>query len=387
MADSVQRIPLAEVTDLIEVGAPLPFRVLDGQARLLLSARQVVASASQLESLIERGAWAEGDAVQAERKRRGEGESTPAAGERRETLFDRWEHAIWELDALMRRLAAAEPLDAALREAATRHAALVDREPDVALFMAMRQDDRRFALYPLTHALHTGSLCLFAARQLGWEPERQQRLVLGALTMNASMLELQAAMAEQSAPPTPKQMGLIRSHTERSAAMLAASGVRDTAWLALVRDHHEQPGGGGYPRGIAEVGDDARLLRAADVFMAKISPRALRAPMIPQAAAKQLFQQEKGGPIAGALIKSIGVHPPGGLVQLASGEVGVVAHRAGAGRAAASVATLTDRAGRPVPETHLRDTAQPAYAIKGTAPEGFSVKRVFGERVYGMLEP
>ena len=33
-------------------------------------------------------------------------------------------------------------------------------------------DDRRFALYGVTHALHTATVALFCARQLGWSPAR-----------------------------------------------------------------------------------------------------------------------------------------------------------------------------------------------------------------------
>jgi hypothetical protein len=379
------RVPLQQVADLIGIGQPLPFRVLDAPGRLLLNEGQVVASQAQFEALCERGAWAENDAVQAERRRRedGKGEAKPL---HRETLFDHWERTVWDLEALVRRLAKGECREAPLREFARRHGALVDRDPDVALFMAMRQDDGRFALYPATHALCSATLCLFTARQLGWEAARVEALVLAALTMNASIVELQSEMAEQGEPPTPGQAKLIRAHPAKSAALLEAAGVRDEAWLAIVRDHHERQGGGGYPRGLAEVSDAARLLRSADVFMAKISPRAKRPAIVPQAAAREFFQQEKGGPIAGALIKAIGVHPPGSLVQLKGGEVAVVARRAN-GHGGALVATLTDAAGKPVTQTAHRDTGEAAHAIAAPHAGGKAVKRVFPERVYGLMEP
>lgn len=83
----------------------------------------------------------------------------------------------------------------------------------------------------------------------------------------------------------------------------------------------------GYPRAVAEVTDTARLVRAADVFAAKISPRAFRAPLAPQAAARQLFEEEQGGPIAAALIRAVGLYPQGDFVRLKNGEAAIVAHR------------------------------------------------------------
>ena len=41
-------------------------------------------------------------------------------------------------------------------------------------------------------------------------------------------------------------------------------------------------------------------------------------------AARQLFQEEQGGALAGALIKAVGVYPPGDLVRLKNGDIGVV---------------------------------------------------------------
>ena len=384
--DADQRVPLADVRDLVAIGTALPFRVLDAHARLLLSQGQVVASETQLESLLERGAWVEYAAVQQERLARGGDKPTPAAAaaHRSNSLFDRWEQQVWELDGMLRKLAKRLPQAAELEAFGTQFVALVERDVDVALFMAVRQDERRFALYALTHGLHTAALAVLTARQLGWAEAQVRCIARAAVTMNVSLLELQAAMAEQGAPPTPRQMEQIRSHPERSAQMLRDGGVTDADWLNTVLDHHEQSGGGGYPRGLAQVPDAVRVLRAADVFAAKITPRALRPALSPQQAARELFQREAGHPLAGALIKSVGVHPPGELVLLHSGEVAIVTRRAAKGPAPL-VASLSNRNGQPTVGTVVRDTAQPEFAIVGPCTDRARFSRVLPERVYGLI--
>jgi HD-GYP domain-containing protein (c-di-GMP phosphodiesterase class II) len=261
---------------------------------------------------------------------------------------------------------------------------LVDRDVDVALFMLVRQDDRRSALYALTHGLHAATLAALTGRQLGWDDARVRCIARAALTMNVSLLEVQATMAEQSEPPTKRQMELIRSHPGRSAQMLRDSGVTDAEWLDVVLDHHEQAGGGGYPRGLAQVSDNVRVLRAADVFTAKITPRALRAALAPQQAARELFQQEAGSLLAGALVKSVGVHPPGELVQLRSGEVAIVTRRAAKGPSPV-VACISNRNGQPMIDTLVRDTAQPEFAITGPYADRAKFPKVPPERVYGLI--
>jgi HD-GYP domain-containing protein (c-di-GMP phosphodiesterase class II) len=385
-----ERVPLNDVRDLIALGLPLPFRVLDEHARLLLGKGQQVVSESQLAMLLERGAWVERDQVVAVRRLREAAVDFSLAGKvpsaRKLTLFDRWEKQVWEFDALQRRIGKFRDLRADLHAQADDVIGLVDRDHDVALFNAVRRDDRRFALYALTHSLHVAALCILTARLLGWDPARVQTLTCAALTMNVSTIELQATLAEQDTAPTARQRELIRNHPQRSAQLLRDSGVDDVQWLAIVEDHHEQIDGGGYPRGIKEVSDLARVLRAADVYMANISPRAQRAPLTPQVAVRQLFQQEQGGVIATAMVRAIGIYPPGDVVQLRSGEIAVVTRRAAKGPAPL-VSSVSHTNGMPMLETLKRNTAEPEFAIVGqaTPSQMVALPRLLPERFYGLI--
>ncbi|MBL8343506.1 MAG: phosphohydrolase [Rubrivivax sp.] len=392
------RVPLTEVADLMAPGQPLPFRVLDGAGRLLLAQGQTIHGVQQLKALLERGASVEQEEVREVRAR--QAAATPGGGPvpslREPTWFDRFEQQTWGLDELLRTLnKGAEMLAATEAETGSPWVARVgvfadtfiervERHPDAALFLAVRQDDRRFALYALTHALHTATVVLLGARQLGWAPAQARTAVLAALTMNASIVELQARMAEQKEPAGKGQLELIRTHPHRSAELLAAAGVADALWLDAVRDHHERKGGG-YPRGEAEPGEVARLVRACDVFTAKISPRALRAALPPQVAARQLFQEEGGGPLAMAVIKAIGVYPPGDLVSLKNGEAAVVVARSASANAP-QVAVLLSAQGKPVNGAPRRDTGQPELAIAGPLADRSRISRVLPEVVYGLLK-
>jgi len=383
MTTASDRVPLPDVRDLLQIGRPLPFRVLDAHERLLLNEGHVLADEAQFESLVERGAWAERALVEAERVARAAA-ARGAAIKPPLSLFDRWERLLWQFDKLTRAFVRREEPGSAVPLFFEVLRDLVDRDPDVALFLCVRQDDRRFALYALTHAMHCAVVVLLTGRHLGWPEARVASLACAALTMNLAMLELQATMAEQDTPPTKKQLEQIRAHPAASVALLRAAGITDADWLSAVTEHHEQPGGGGYPNALTEVGELAQVLRAADVYLAKISARAKRPPMATQMATRQLFQQRPGDPLAMAMIKTLGVHPPGSLVQLQSGEIGVVVRRPAAGPHPL-VATLSDKKGKPSGETHRRDTAQPEFAVVGPLQDAKAFPRVLPERVYGVI--
>jgi hypothetical protein len=383
-----QRAPLSGVRDLIIVGQPLPFHVHDEFGRRLLAAGQVILGDTQLEMLLERGAWVDSEEaanVRRDRQAAAGGGGSPVMSVYREpTLFDRWEKLVWELDALLRKVIAGMPCAPELEGLGRQLLAQVERDIDVALFMTIRPADNRFALYALQHALHAATVGVVLSKQLAWSIDQQLRLVLGALTMNVSILELQAQMAAEKDPPTMRQRQIVRAHPETSAAMLQTAGVTDAEWLVMVREHHERPDGTGYPSGAKGIGELAHALRLVDVFTAKISPRAFRPALSIQVAARQMFQEELGGSMAAGMIKALGLYPPGDLVQLKNGEIAVVARR-GPSATTPLVASLTNAAGQPIAATSHRDTAKPEFAITGPAGERKGLSRVLPERVYGLM--
>lgn len=386
MESASDRVPFEGVRDLLQLGHPLPFRVLDLHSRLLLNAGQVLANEAMFDGLVERGAWAELAEVVAERARRA-GDATRAAASAvpTPTLFDHWEKLLWQFDLLMRALVRHSARREAVVAFYSNLTALVERDADVALFHCVRHDDQRFALYPLTHAIHCAVVTTLAGRKLGYPEAKVVSIGCAALTMNLSILELQAVMAEQDTEPTNRQREQIRAHPEASVLLLRAAGVDDVDWLATVAQHHEHADGKGYPLGQVEVCDAANLLRAADVYMAKISPRAKRPPMAAAHAGRQLFQERGGDALAMSLVKTMGVHPPGSLVQLKSGEVAVVIRRPASGPHPL-VATLSDVRGRPNSQTLRRDTSQAEFAIQGPVQDTQAFPRVLPERVYGIID-
>jgi hypothetical protein len=384
VAEAPRRVGLNEVGDLMAPGAPLPFAVLDNLGRLLLAAGQRVHDARQLNALLERGGCVNEDEAAAVRLARASGDAAAAPAPRQRSWFDRFDRQTWGLDDLLRQLGRGERVAAQIEAFADDHIALVERQLDAALFVAVRQDDKRFALYSLTHAIHTATAVLVTARQLGWRADDTRRGVLVALTMNAAIVELQARMAEQSDPPSRKQLDQIRAHPQQSAQQLRAGGVADEVWLAAVEAHHERADGSGYPLGSTQAGPIAHVVRAADVFMAKISPRALRAPLPPQQAARQLFQEEKGGTVATALIKAVGIYAPGDFVKLKNGESAVVVQRAASGNVP-PVAALLGATGRPLHGAPRRDTTLPEYMIAGALADHSGLPRVLPEQIFGIL--
>ena len=370
------------VQSQVVVGVPLPFGVRDAQGTLLLAKGQIINDEAHLAALFDRGMYADADEVQ--RAHQQPLATSAAASTRRLTLIDRWEQLIGQLEAVLR--SATEPglpdrvavLSAALL-------ALQRRDADIGIYMAMRQDPKRLATYGLSHSIYTAMGCGLAAGRLGWSNTDTSRIVSAALTMNLSIIELQGRLAMQCGKPTTTQLAQLRAHPEVAAASLAAAGISDSLWLETVAQHHERPDGAGYPQGLSAPAELATALRLADVLLAKISPRADRAPLPIQQAHRDLFADGGSAPFATALIKEFGIYPPGDFVRLKSGELAVVVRR-GANAMQPEAAAITDRNGTPIVAAPRRDTSRPEFAIVGPMLDKRLVLRVPPERFYGLPE-
>lgn len=351
----MHHMPLEQVRHQIAAGQPLPFNVYRPDTTLLLARGQVVHNAHQIENLFERGSLVDIHELRPV--------STDPVTAPRALLPQLWRASMERVGAVLRD-PRAETFRGALDEAAAPLHALIDRDPDLAIFQVLRQDGSPYTQYGVNHSVHTAIVARLVAQRLGWHVDDMQRAFKAALTMNIAMLELQGRLAEQTTPLTEAQRQQIHDHPAAGRAMLETAGVTDEYWLRAVAEHHEERNGTGYPTGTREPSELATLLHRADVYTAKLSSRATRDAQAADRAGRDIFMQDPGHPVCAALVKEFGVYPPGCFVELACGETGVVIAR-GSTVMTPIVAAMTNVYGHSMPEPLRRDTREPTYAIVG----------------------
>lgn len=242
------------------------------------------------------------------------------------------------------------------------------RNPDGALFALFHLSASELQLYSATHAMLVSVMCGLAAREvLNWPVGLEQTLCRAALTMNVGMTDLQDRLALQVGPPTPEQRQQIDQHATRSVEILEQAGLADPPWLDAVRYHHTVAPGA---LGVKSEGQRmARLIQRADMFAARLAPRAARVPISPAAAMQaSYFDENRQVDEAGAaLIKAVGIYSPGSFVRLSTNEVAVVIRR-GANTTTPRVAVVINREGLATVEPTIRDTSQRDYRIVASVP-------------------
>ncbi len=341
-------VDLATVQQRVKVGTPLPFDVWAADKTLLLARGQKIDTGVQLDSLLKRGALIGlTDALPSAESIKG---ATP---EQLPTLLRTTMDLARETLLQTPTEAYAEVVDAVAQPLM----AVVEADPDLAIFQVLRQEGNYLTQYGVTHSIHCSFAVFLVAARFGWSESDVRRAFNAALTMNVSMLELQGQLATQSAPLTNEQRLQIESHPQRSSEMLEATGIQDALWLDAVRQHHQADADNGEP--LSEL---AGLLRSSDTYIAKLSPRRSREALSADVAARMMFATHRGDPATAAMVKEFGLYPPGCHVRLACGESGVVIRR-GELAHIPWVAVTNGADGRPLLEPVRRNTAQPVFKV------------------------
>ena len=242
------------------------------------------------------------------------------------------------------------------------------RNPDGTLFAVIHLAGSEMRHYSATHAMLVCVICSLAARDvLKWPASDIASLVSATLTMNIGMTDLQDRLALQKTPPTSEQLQRIDSHAPRAVDMLQHMGVSNALWLEAVLNHRGVP-----PGPLAGRSDGhrlARLIQRADMFAARMSPRASRQPETPGAAMQACYFDENRqiDEAGAALIKAVGIYSPGTFVKLATNEIAVVIKR-GLKTTMPKVAVLINRHGMATGEPILRDTSVADFRIVASVP-------------------
>jgi hypothetical protein len=206
---------------------------------------------------------------------------------------------------------------------------MIKRDADVGLYLLFQLATNSPVGYSASHALVCAVLCHLIAEELRVSKQERDSLVHAALTMNIGMTALQDILATQVEKPTETQLEVIRSHAGRGIKMLAKLGVTDTLWMDIVVLHHDESTDQGKFRQIAPEQRLARILRIVDRYAAMISPRQSRTGRSTADSIRSIVTNttEQLDDVGHALIRVVGLYPPGTYVKLDSGAIAVVMRR------------------------------------------------------------
>lgn len=357
----------------VTVGQPLPFDLLDEHGRVLLMHGFLIRTSDQLDRLIERG-------VLFNQETEAMPQSQPAVA----SVFNRIGELACCFDALMSKTI---PDYGAALNIAVSIQELCEQDGDAALANILLHKSGR---YSLRHSFHSAVITEILLSHLARPAEIRRFAVAGALTMNVGMLDLQDILYRQDAPLTVEQKRAIVVHPQMALKALREAGIDHPVWLDVVEHHHEMIDGTGYAKRLHrdDLSIESQAVSLADRFCTLVLEREFRAGMLPSQAVKDLLGRQSATvepTLAAAFVKEVGSFPPGTVVALVNGEVGVVVRRL-LNAAQPMVRGLRSANGINYPEPPKRLTSKLNYEIKEALGADI-VKNHDLTSLWGLIQP
>ncbi|MEK7206599.1 MAG: HD-GYP domain-containing protein [Pseudomonadota bacterium] len=201
------------------------------------------------------------------------------------------------------------------------------RNPDALIcFAQLKRKDE----YTAMHSLRVAILSLVFGRQLGLTPDELRALGVGALLHDVGKMKVPSEILNKADVLTPDELGLMKMHVPWGVEILQAAGQVPAEAVEIARRHHERYDGSGYMDGIkgGAIGMLGMITAIIDHYDAVTSDRAYRAGISAHAAMRKMYEWRGSlfeSTLVEKFIQCMGIYPIGSVVELNSGEIGVVA--------------------------------------------------------------
>jgi putative nucleotidyltransferase with HDIG domain len=257
------------------------------------------------------------------------------------------------------------------------------RNPEAMIWMSKIKNQNE---YTAEHCFNVCVLAIAFGRHLHMTEEDLRLLGLCGLLHDVGKMRIPSEILDKPGSLTEDEFVVMKQHTVIGHELLErqSEGLHHLA-LDVVLNHHERPDGGGYPRGLGEgeIAEFARIISVVDAYDAITSNRCY-APEQPSADAQKIIFQNRGSQfdeeVALQFIQAIGPYPPGTLVELRNGMVGIVLAGKPRFRHLPTVLLLRDANKQPMEER----TVELDLTDSGTLSKEFLIRRTWPDGTFGI---
>jgi HD-GYP domain-containing protein (c-di-GMP phosphodiesterase class II) len=183
--------------------------------------------------------------------------------------------------------------------------------------------------YLYNHSLAASVWALAFGRHLGLDKETLKVVGAGAMLLDVGKTRLTSELLKRPGKPSEAEWQMIRAHVDDGVKLLEAAPNVDRRIITMIVTHHERLDGSGYPNNLKgeEIPLIGRIAAIVDCYDAMISERSYAKARSTFDAVREL--KRLGGTafpteLVELFIQAVGVFPTGTLVELNTGEVGVV---------------------------------------------------------------
>jgi HD-GYP domain-containing protein (c-di-GMP phosphodiesterase class II) len=270
-----------------------------------------------------------------------------------------------------------------LRETTNRIVDSVLRNPDAfMLLQKLKYKDR----YHYSHAINSCALAASFSRHLGLPREELKEIALGALMLDVGILKMPNALLKKQGRLTPAMFKLVRHHVDFGIQFLKNVPEFPRMALEMVASHHERVNGKGYPRGLVgeQIPVSGRIAAIVDCYIAMTGERPYKDQLSEHVAICEIYKWRNidfNEDLVEQFIQCVGAYPTGTLVELTSGQVGIILSQNRIKRLYPKVLLVLNTDKTHYQEPHTLDLWEYAQKSKGRA---LDIKRALESDAFGI---
>lgn len=224
--------------------------------------------------------------------------------------------------------------------------------------------------YTVTHCINVCILTLSFARCLGIGRDDMQEAGLGALLHDLGKMHVPLEILNKPGKLTDEEFEIMKAHPVHGYELLRDKEELSQEVLDIVHYHHERIGGKGYPMGFTgdQIGYLTKLVSIVDVYDAVTSDRCYHDGITPHQALNNIYKWAPGNfdqQLVESFIRCLGIYPIGSLVELNTGDIGVVVVATERNRLRPMVLLVLDAGRKPYSRRTIINLANPKWAEGG----------------------
>jgi HD-GYP domain-containing protein (c-di-GMP phosphodiesterase class II) len=183
--------------------------------------------------------------------------------------------------------------------------------------------------YTYSHSVNTSIWAVAFGRHLGLPKNDLQSLAIGALLFDTGKIKLPEKLISNTNRYSQYEFKLIKQHVEHSVDIVRSIPDISDDVINMVKTHHERHNGSGYPSGLSGnmIPIFGKIAGIVDCYDAITSERPFVSAISPHDAVKKLYEWRDidfQSELVEQFIQVVGIYPPGTLVELSDGRVGVI---------------------------------------------------------------
>jgi putative nucleotidyltransferase with HDIG domain len=178
------------------------------------------------------------------------------------------------------------------------------------------------------HSLNVALLSMMVGKEMQLSADQIKLLGLGALLHDLGLAEIPGHIKNKTGPLTRPEVTLMQTHCSLGASLGKTLGLPAEA-LLIIAQHHERADGSGYPGKLPaqQISPLSRIVAVIETYDELCNPKNPARALTPHDALSILYAQQRkqfDEVVITAFVRCLSVYPPGTIVLLSNGALGMV---------------------------------------------------------------